>query len=173
MPPTSSPWRLPFGHVLVALAYLVSGWIGLRLATVEANITVVWPSTGIAIAVLVVGGWRWWPGVALGAMGVNLFVGMPPAEESPTFAMFALPSGTALGLWSSSTIAPPVGVAPGSSELCFVEDDVDAVHASWVARGIPIAQEPTDMDFGRTFVALDPDGHRLRVFRPGPDEAHG
>jgi hypothetical protein len=22
------------------------------------------------------------------------------------------------------------------------------------------------MDFGRTFVALDPDGHRLRVFAP-------
>ena len=26
------------------------------------------------------------------------------------------------------------------------------------------------MDFGRTFVALDPDGHRLRVFAPAPQE---
>ena len=26
---------------------------------------------------------------------------------------------------------------------------------------------PTAMDFGFTFVALDPDGHRLRVFAPG------
>jgi hypothetical protein len=25
---------------------------------------------------------------------------------------------------------------------------------------------PTKMDFGTTFVALDPDGHRLRVFAP-------
>jgi catechol 2,3-dioxygenase-like lactoylglutathione lyase family enzyme len=100
-------------------------------------------------------------------------LGTPPVEESPTFAMFAPSSGTALGLWSSSTIAPPVGAAAGASELCFVEPDVDAVHASWAARGIPIAQEPTDMDFGRTFVALDPDGHRLRVFRPGAEEAHG
>ena len=100
-------------------------------------------------------------------------LGTPPAEESATFAMFALPSGTALGLWSSATIAPPVGVAPGASELCFIEDDVDAVHASWVERGIAIEQEPTDMDFGRTFVGLDPDGHRLRVFRPGADESHG
>jgi catechol 2,3-dioxygenase-like lactoylglutathione lyase family enzyme len=100
-------------------------------------------------------------------------LGTPPAEESATFAMFALPSGTGLGLWARSTIAPAVGAAPGASELCFIEPDVDAVHASWAARGIPIAQEPTDMDFGRTFVALDPDGHRLRVFRPGPDESHG
>jgi hypothetical protein len=27
-----------------------------------------------------------------------------------------------------------------------------------------MAQTPTEMDFGTTFVALDPDGHRLRVF---------
>jgi catechol 2,3-dioxygenase-like lactoylglutathione lyase family enzyme len=99
-------------------------------------------------------------------------LGMAPAESSPTFAMFALPSGTGLGLWSRTTTAPPVSAAAGASELCFIEQDVDAVHADWLARGIPIAQAPTDMDFGRTFVALDPDGHRLRVFRPAPEEAH-
>ena len=27
-----------------------------------------------------------------------------------------------------------------------------------------IAFPPTDLDFGRSFVALDPDGHRLRVY---------
>jgi hypothetical protein len=31
---------------------------------------------------------------------------------------------------------------------------------------LKIAQAPTAMDFGMTFVALDPDGHRLRVFAP-------
>ena len=36
------------------------------------------------------------------------------------------------------------------------------------ARGLPIAQAPTDMDFGRTFVAFDLDGHRPRVFAPAP-----
>jgi predicted enzyme related to lactoylglutathione lyase len=47
--------------------------------------------------------------------------------------------------------------------------DVDAVHADWAARGLAIAQPPTELDFGRTFVALDPDGHRLRVFKPGAE----
>jgi predicted enzyme related to lactoylglutathione lyase len=28
-----------------------------------------------------------------------------------------------------------------------------------------VAQKPTDMDFGRTFVVLDPDGHRIRVYK--------
>ena len=32
---------------------------------------------------------------------------------------------------------------------------------------LAIAQAPATLDFGHTFVALDPDGHRLRVFAPG------
>ncbi len=94
-------------------------------------------------------------------------LGVEPAEQSPTFAMFPLPSGPGLGLWSSATVEPPPSGASGASELCFMEPDVDGVHAAWVRRGVRIAQPPTELDFGRTFVALDPDGHRLRVFRPG------
>lgn len=43
---------------------------------------------------------------------------------------------------------------------------VDATCAAWSGRGITILQQPTDLDFGRTFTAADPDGHRLRVFWP-------
>lgn len=96
-------------------------------------------------------------------------LGLEPAEQSPTFAMFALPSGVGIGLWSAATTAPPPAGAPGAAELCFLDADVDRIHAAWAARGVRIAQAPTDMDFGRTFVALDPDGHRLRVFRPAPE----
>jgi predicted enzyme related to lactoylglutathione lyase len=97
-------------------------------------------------------------------------LGAEPAEQSPTFAMFTLPSGVAIGLWSSQTVEPAIAGSAGASELCFIEADVDGVHAAWVERGIPMAQAPTDLDFGRTFVALDPDGHRIRVFRPAPEE---
>jgi catechol 2,3-dioxygenase-like lactoylglutathione lyase family enzyme len=91
-----------------------------------------------------------------------------PVESSPTFALFALASGIKLGLWSRRDAEPPVISRGGGSELGIpVADDrtLDALHADWEARGLAIVQEPTDMDFGRTFVALDPDGHRLRVFR--------
>ena len=53
--------------------------------------------------------------------------------------------------------------------MAFTVDDADAVrarHAEWTGRGLTIAQPPTELDFGHTFVALDPDGHRLRVFAP-------
>lgn len=92
-------------------------------------------------------------------------LGKPPVEASPTFAMFALDSGVMLGLWARDGVQPPA-TAPGGCEIAISHDDVDGVHAEWAGNGVPIIQPPVDMDFGRTFVALDPDGHRLRVFTP-------
>lgn len=89
-----------------------------------------------------------------------------PVEVSPTFALFVLPSGLKLGLWSRHTVEPAAN-GIGGSELVFPlasDAAVDAACADWQARGLPILQAPTTMDFGRTFVALDPDGHRLRVY---------
>ncbi len=96
-------------------------------------------------------------------------LGQAPVEASPTFAMFALQSGVMLGLWSKHTVEPAAPHSFGGSELAFTVDDASAVrgkYAEWAERGLPIAQPPTDLDFGHTFVALDPDGHRLRVFAP-------
>lgn len=96
-------------------------------------------------------------------------LGKPPIEAAPTFAMFALESGVMLGLWSKHTVEPAATAAGGGAELAFSVADnatVRAMHTDWVRRGLVIAQAPTDLDFGHTFVALDPDGHRLRVFAP-------
>jgi len=106
--------------------------------------------------------------VASGEFYAGLF-GCKPVEASPTFALFALDSGLKLGLWSRHAAEPvPTGTG-GGGEIAFTrgaEADVDATHAAWKARGLKIIQEPTMMDFGYTFVAVDPDGHRLRVFTP-------
>lgn len=42
-------------------------------------------------------------------------------------------------------------------------DDVEQLYRDWTARGFAIPLEPTTLAFGYTFVATDPDGHRLRV----------
>lgn len=91
--------------------------------------------------------------------------GLEPVEQSETFALFALPNGTMLGLWSPLTADPPATVKPGGCEVSFEEENVDDLYDRWVKLGVNIAQPPTEMDFGRTFVGLDPDGHRLRVYR--------
>ena len=41
---------------------------------------------------------------------------------------------------------------------------VTLTRDAWAKLGLKILQEPTKMDFGYTFTAADPDGHRLRVF---------
>ena len=95
-------------------------------------------------------------------------LGRAPVEASPTFAMFELQPGTRLGLWARHTVQPAAtGAAVCEAELAFTVADAAAVQArcdDWRDAGLPIAQPPTAMDFGSTFVALDPDGHRLRVF---------
>jgi len=92
-----------------------------------------------------------------------------PVEASPTFVLFALESGLMLGLWSRHTVQPVPTASAGGTEVGIAVENAAAVgtaYADWKARGIAIAQEPTEMDFGTTFVGLDPDGHRLRVFAP-------
>ena len=94
-------------------------------------------------------------------------LGREPIESSPTFAMFALDGGVTLGLWSRHTVEPAPRVTGGGHEVCFpvgARTLVDEVYAEWSGRGLPIAQAPVELDFGYTFVALDPDQHRLRVF---------
>ena len=95
-------------------------------------------------------------------------LGRPPVESSPTFAMFALASGVMFGLWARHDVEP-AATGTGGGEIAFTVGDektLHALYADWAARSLPIVQPPTTMDFGRTFVALDPDGHRLRVFVP-------
>lgn len=96
-------------------------------------------------------------------------LGRPPLELSDTFAMLPLREGVRLGLWSKHTVEPAAVATGGGAEIAFVvatPSAVDATHADWSGRGIAVLQPPCDLDFGRTFVAVDPDGHRLRVFCP-------
>lgn len=94
-------------------------------------------------------------------------LGAEPVDASDTFALFILESGMKLGLWSRHTAEPAVSTSGSGVEIAFQMDsdaDVDTCHADWSAKGLPILQKPTLMDFGYTFTAADPDGHRLRVY---------
>src|SRR2546422_920994 len=57
---------------ILAVTYSIAGKLGLRLAFVHASATAVWPPTGIALAALLVRGYRVWPSILLGAFVVNL-----------------------------------------------------------------------------------------------------
>lgn len=89
-----------------------------------------------------------------------------PVESSPSFVLYVLPNGIKLGLWIASGIEPKP-LPAGGVEITFSETSDDAVRTTftdWSDKGANILQPLTQMDFGFTFVASDPDGHRLRVF---------
>jgi serine phosphatase RsbU (regulator of sigma subunit)/integral membrane sensor domain MASE1/anti-sigma regulatory factor (Ser/Thr protein kinase) len=56
----------------VAAAYYLGARLGLALSLVQANVTPLWPPTGIAVAAFLLFGRRLWPAVAVAALAVNL-----------------------------------------------------------------------------------------------------
>ena len=71
-----SPWDSDEKELLtiggLATVYFIAGKLGLSMAFVHPSSTAVWPPTGIALAALLILGYRVWPGVFVGAFLVNV-----------------------------------------------------------------------------------------------------
>lgn len=74
--------------VILTAFYFLGGLLGKHAAFLSGSITLVWPPSGIALAAILLFGYRFWPGVALGAVLFALLDGVP-------FGFFTL--GTAIG----------------------------------------------------------------------------
>ena len=60
---------------LLAAVYVLFARLGLSIQPVNAFATLVWPPSGIALAALLILGYRYWPGIAIGAVLANLWTG--------------------------------------------------------------------------------------------------
>ena len=92
-----------------------------------------------------------------------------PAVGFPTYQAFEFDNGLILGLWSTSAKNFLSGGEGHRSELAFQVETAEIVrklYAQWCANGVKIEQELQEAVFGLTFVALDPDGHRIRENLP-------
>ena len=74
--------------VLLIALYFVGGLIGKETSFLSGSVALVWPPAGIALAAILLFGYRFWPGVALGAVLFSFTNGTP-------FGFFTL--GTAIG----------------------------------------------------------------------------
>jgi PAS domain S-box-containing protein len=63
--------------VLLAAVYYGAARLGLRYASIGPSVSLVWPPTGVAIAALTLLGFRYWPGVAIGAFLANAGTPVP------------------------------------------------------------------------------------------------
>lgn len=79
-------------NLAIALAYVASGYAGLKLASVGNAITLFWPPSGIAFAALWLGGFRLLPAIILGAFLVNLGVYGAPVPAALVALGNALPA---------------------------------------------------------------------------------
>ena len=57
--------------------YLLGGWLGKKASFLSGNVALVWPSSGIALAAILLFGYRYWPGIALGAALFATISGQP------------------------------------------------------------------------------------------------
>ena len=58
--------------LVLAVLYFCAGSFGLSLARVHPSASAVWPPSGIALAAILLWGYRLWPGIFLGAFLVNI-----------------------------------------------------------------------------------------------------
>lgn len=89
-----------------------------------------------------------------------------PVEQYSEFSVFALSDDMILGLQAKSGIDPAPQPHIGGTEICMSDVSnrvVDEIFRKWSELGVEIIMKPAMLDFGYTFVATDPDGHRLRV----------
>ncbi|EHL29761.1 VOC family protein [Legionella drancourtii] len=93
-------------------------------------------------------------------------LGIRPEEASPTFHTFTLSNGMNFALKVKHMIETPSEGKNGNNELAFTLDNnqkVDELFTEWQDKEINIILPPSIVPYGYTFVALDPDGNRLRV----------
>jgi two-component system CheB/CheR fusion protein len=73
-----------------AVVYLAGAKMGLKLAFVAEQITVVWPATGIALSAVLIFGYRIWPAIALGAFVANI------TTDTPAITALGIATGNTL-----------------------------------------------------------------------------
>jgi signal transduction histidine kinase len=110
---TSSAGRPAFAlEVLGAAAlYFVTARVGLELAVVARQVSIVWPATGLALALLVLRGRRLWPAILLGAFAANVL------NDTPVLTSAGIAIGNVIEALLGATLLRKVGFQPAMRRL--------------------------------------------------------
>lgn len=94
---------------------------------------------------------------------------LKPIASFPTYVAFTFENGFTFSLWSTQAtdfVSDGVGHRAEISFMVKNEELVRKLRKQWSEMGVTIEQDLHEAVFGLTFVALDPDGHRIRVCMP-------
>lgn len=90
-----------------------------------------------------------------------------PQLLSPTFAALHFANNVKITLKQIDALTPVSTVKGGGTELSIPVTDremLDSLFDKWSQQGVEFAQEREESVYGINFVAVDPDGHRIRIF---------
>jgi len=76
---------------LLAVAYYVAGKLGLLLAIPPGYATAIWPPSGIALAGILLRGYRCWPGILIGSFMVNVLTSFDASDSHALLISIILP----------------------------------------------------------------------------------
>lgn len=99
------------GAATLTAIYVATARLGLSLRAVDGVAAPVWPPTGISLAALLLFGNRLWPGIACGALLINLSSGVP------LLAAAAIAAGNTLEAVLASFLLRRVGFHPALERL--------------------------------------------------------
>jgi integral membrane sensor domain MASE1 len=91
---------------ILAIVYVIAGKLGLMLASLHASASPVWPPAGIALAALLLFGYRVWGAIFIGAFLVNVTTAGNAATS------FAIAVGNTLEALVGAWLVNRFGAAP-------------------------------------------------------------
>ena len=81
----------------LAAAYAVAAWLALWLAIPPGYATAIWPASGLALAGVLMGGARVWPGIWLGSFVANLWTAWDTSQAAALLTSVAIPTSIGVG----------------------------------------------------------------------------
>jgi diguanylate cyclase (GGDEF)-like protein len=87
--------------------YLAGAWLATLFLDAPDQVTLIWPSAGLALAVLLLFGMHWWPFIAVSVLLLHLFLAPVPWLFVP-FSIMANTVGALLGAWWVQRFYPQV-----------------------------------------------------------------
>jgi signal transduction histidine kinase len=139
----------------VFLLYLTAAKLGLKYTVIGQTVTLLWLPSGIAVVAVLIGGYRMWPGIALGAFIANAGTGVPIITLSViTIGDTLEPLFGALLLrrWNNFSVALDK-VSDVLLLILLAAIGSTIVGASYGTLGLIAGEEITFADFGLTWLA--------------------
>jgi signal transduction histidine kinase len=94
-----------------AVLYFATARLGLDLAVVAKQVSIIWPATGLALALLVLRGRHLWPALFVGAFAANYL------NDTPALASAGIAAGNVLEAVIGATFLQRVGFQPSMRRL--------------------------------------------------------